>query len=1681
MTLLIEKGGNEMKKKIKLAAIGICAGALLVMIIAVLIASYLEGLFNIFNFSLYSGDGSKTETQQVDKAYEMLYKRVADTSFYSILSNTGDQQKSIYEKVKSVAQEKFPDLFKELDYTEKYSHNANGQKVLGLKKAGSFPDDAENYIRDEENREKQFSIVSSPEALMILNSENFNKGDISGNIHIVYPEAFTKPVAFVYDFYRTIPSSDPEKTDDDFQFVLKRDEDGKVINLADKTKGKIYDYIIAQENSTDYYKRYNGQYFRFPISYQVDNTTKINKYGSEVKQLKRQYYDIDKDGNPIVPAGVKPPQMHYQLVPLGDDSGQLMIKSLTKYNIDETKNKKPIMKEDDEKEIEARFQQFLKDNPDISPVAYNYNTPNQEYYNARALIQQAYEDEKLHGIEGMDWEWDYQGQHKQLGEMQSDGSLVYKGKESEFRFVYYKDQVYDRVFYSVNGNTQPVRRDKPDNSWMNKNTEYAWDFSINKAVKQNGEVLPMEIQSVRDYGLASIFNYYNFRDVKANRSVSVDEQIYLDKFNEFMQKNYNAQFSQANEGYIPKQVVDSDVNFKKYVYNTPMFEYVKNLVENFSTKIQTANLQGYGVGTAIKTADFKGAQKWDSLILKYSQQYGTDPALIRAMIAQESSGVADAHEGWGWGLGQIENTNYNYKTWDRAITFGNETIHMLITMDPKTDQRLDPDQNIRWMCAHLGLLVKEFNGDQLKALAAYNMGSGAITKLLKAFPTDWVYNLDKVAGLLGKTKHGDPTYLPSVLRYYDGSSFQGLDFGSTTQSFGVDLIPNLITAKTIDDNTNFVGDPDWEGNNPELNKNIKLKGPVIEGNIFNGLNVKDQFVNPEKYYTYLYDVVNQDNRALEYWMPAVASVKEWLTRATLKDTGVNGEINFSKFSYNNNLPAVKQEVTARGEYYYVTPADTKQIFLIDEALTFAGQFKFTYKDATRTDRALGPNEQKSVIGLYDTNRYWLAKEWEMSFEVEKTREVKETTTNADGSTSTSKHTETYTETIPAGSKPINLEIYQKDVVDTTYHQGDAGKVLLTNGFKHGDYTNAQDIKVPNAPSYSGEGTLKDVIFTLKYDDHRNDGELKQVYRYYYGSIQETRPFDEQTYFNGEILSDWRQRMTVTDEQSLNVTQRIRKEEKGLLNYLEDYIRNFECDVPNQVIKDYKAFARTEDIYDKPVQALDGSKTISQDVQGYQNSFLQAVSDPIWAEAFRKMGLDHNFLKDKNSVAQVLMALVEEERLISEPNRKGWANIYSDARKTSINTDGFYDKNPASYQLLVNGARDQRDDPYSSIYYVSYSMRNLVLRYDGSLIKAIMAYHIGPEVMDILLERESRAWAQCSKDEILNLVKGYSRSDVQDINPQIVESVISYLNSTASQKDIVNTNTKWYQELWQSVKDTTKDIANNADKLADKLFGPLYTTKENKGIYEVIAHQSFEDYQRIINRIISMKKKVPFETVEWQLFDFFGASGGASGMVSGAQKQTPTLDQYKDLIYNIDKYITPFSEPAVAISSGFGARTLSNGDNHFHKGIDLCLPKGAPISSIADGEVIASGFDTASNGGMGYYVFVKHPLLKDNPNEYIVSIYGHMLKQPEVAVGDKVEAGRIIGYEGNSGYVVSRTSDGTHLHFQLQVHVTKNNPYYDRWMQIIDTEHGNTINPFWFSVAKPTQEQINSYSQTKMTN
>lgn len=97
-----------------------------------------------------------------------------------------------------------------------------------------------------------------------------------------------------------------------------------------------------------------------------------------------------------------------------------------------------------------------------------------------------------------------------------------------------------------------------------------------------------------------------------------------------------------------------------------------------------------------------------------------------------------------------------------------------------------------------------------------------------------------------------------------------------------------------------------------------------------------------------------------------------------------------------------------------------------------------------------------------------------------------------------------------------------------------------------------------------------------------------------------------------------------------------------------------------------------------------------------------------------------------------------------------------------------------------------------------------------------------------------------------------------------------------------------------------------------------------------------------------------------------------------------------------------------------ARTL-DGVTRPHRGLDVAVPVGTPLITLADAVVIATPYQV---GGAGHYVKLFHP------TEKYATLYFHMSKKM-VKKGQKIKAGQIIGLSGNTG-----RSKGPHLHYEL---------------------------------------------------
>jgi len=116
-------------------------------------------------------------------------------------------------------------------------------------------------------------------------------------------------------------------------------------------------------------------------------------------------------------------------------------------------------------------------------------------------------------------------------------------------------------------------------------------------------------------------------------------------------------------------------------------------------------------------------------------------------------------------------------------------------------------------------------------------------------------------------------------------------------------------------------------------------------------------------------------------------------------------------------------------------------------------------------------------------------------------------------------------------------------------------------------------------------------------------------------------------------------------------------------------------------------------------------------------------------------------------------------------------------------------------------------------------------------------------------------------------------------------------------------------------------------------------------------------------------------------------------------------------------------PGQSVTSGFGVRRDPLiGRPAFHAGIDFRASVGVPVRASGAGTVVKAGW----NGGYGRMVEIDH-------GSGLTTRYAH-LSRIEVAEGDTVAAGAVVGLSGSSG-----RSTGPHLHYEVRRNGKATNP------------------------------------------
>lgn len=92
----------------------------------------------------------------------------------------------------------------------------------------------------------------------------------------------------------------------------------------------------------------------------------------------------------------------------------------------------------------------------------------------------------------------------------------------------------------------------------------------------------------------------------------------------------------------------------------------------------------------------------------------------------------------------------------------------------------------------------------------------------------------------------------------------------------------------------------------------------------------------------------------------------------------------------------------------------------------------------------------------------------------------------------------------------------------------------------------------------------------------------------------------------------------------------------------------------------------------------------------------------------------------------------------------------------------------------------------------------------------------------------------------------------------------------------------------------------------------------------------------------------------------------------------------------------------------------------HRGLDIATPSSlgnVPLYSMCNGTVVLKSYDS---DGYGNYI-----IMKDSASG-MGFLYAHMVNPSPLNVGDIIQIGQLVGYEGTTG-----SSTGIHLHIEMQ--------------------------------------------------
>lgn len=263
-------------------------------------------------------------------------------------------------------------------------------------------------------------------------------------------------------------------------------------------------------------------------------------------------------------------------------------------------------------------------------------------------------------------------------------------------------------------------------------------------------------------GVNTAINRLNQASAAAAGDVAQAEQLGLND-----PSATNADFQRvADNTAIRGAVRDMDFNKTSATAGTPGTALIEPDLSHDTNPMKEKLLY-----TKTNTVD-KNIAPYEPHIKAMSEKYGVPESLIKAIIARESRGIADARNPDSTATGMMQLIR--------------STAKRMGVKDPK-----DPLQNIEGGTKYLSLLLKHFDGDVEKATAAYHEGEGALGENITKNGDKWKDGLSPAA----------KAWFPDVMSYRSmyggatGGTLPGTPGATkTTQKTSQDIAQELVKS-----------------------------------------------------------------------------------------------------------------------------------------------------------------------------------------------------------------------------------------------------------------------------------------------------------------------------------------------------------------------------------------------------------------------------------------------------------------------------------------------------------------------------------------------------------------------------------------------------------------------------------------------------------------------------------------------------------------------------------------------------------------------------------------------------------------------------------------------------------------------------------------------------------------------